>query len=435
MSTLPAHPRRLLDWLTPAERNPPFVALDAPLAPAIRRFQDEPDLRLLPVLDALHKPIGAIFEKDVRRLLLNPFGHALLRNPAYGRRIETLIRPCPTADLHVPARAVLDSYAAENGQEGMILTSNGRLFAVISNRRLIQLAAEEQLQDAERQMARARRIETASERIEAEVAALAEQLRSLAGTLRNGATATAERAAINSAAATALAAEVAQRRDNLAAIGRETDALAATLDAIGRDTATARAATVEAVQRVDDSRTRIAELGSFAETIGTVTAVIRGIASQVNLLALNAAIEAARAGPAGAGFTVVANEVKLLAGQAGQAAQSVSGQVEAIRAAVERVSANQERVEAAIAAIAGMTHNVEHAVREQHLATHRIALNVGDSVESTHSVQNDIEQVGASASAAADNAAHIADLSIDLLVGAEQLSAGVNRFVSELHAS
>lgn len=435
MSTLPAHHCRLLDWLTPAERNPPSLALDAPLAQAVRHFEEEADLRLLPVVDGVNKPTGAIFEKDVRRLLLNPFGHALLRNPAYGRRVDALIRPCPVADLDGPERSILDVYAAENGQEGMILTRKGRLFAVISNRRLIRLAADEQLHDAERQMARARRIEAASERIEAEIAALADQLRGLAAGLRGGATATADRAAINSAAANALAAALAQRRDNLAAIARETDALAATLDAIGRDTVTARASTAEAVQLVDDSRARIVELDAFAQTIGTVTSVIGGIAGQVNLLALNAAIEAARAGPAGAGFTVVAHEVKLLAGQAGRAAENVGAQVAAIRAAVDRVTANHERVEAAIGAIAALTRNVECAVREQHIATHTIAQNVAESVESTDAVQGDITRVGESASAAARNATSIAQLSSDLLGGAEQLSAGIHRFLSELHAA
>lgn len=435
MLDTPAHLRFLLAWLTPAERNPPWLTLETPLGEAVRCFQDDPSLRLLPVLDAAHRPLGAVFEKDVRRLLLNPYGHALLRNPAYGRRLESMVRPCPTADYAQPPRALVDAYAAADGQEGMILTRGGQLFAALSNRRIIQLAAEDQVQEATVQMARARRIEAASNRIEADVGALTGKLRALASTLRSSAAATAERASTNSAVATALAAAVAQSHDNLAVIARESDALAATLDAIGRDTVTARASAAEAVALVDDSRLGTAELDVFAQTVGSVTSVIGEFAGQVNLLALNASIEAARAGEAGRGFTVVANEIKTLAGQVGRAAQGIGTQVADIRGVVDRVTANHARVEQAITGIAGLSSSIETAVRAQHGATRAIARNVSESVAVTRGVQHDIEHVRVSAEAASNNAGAIDDLSAALLSGAEALSDGIDRFLAELCAA
>lgn len=435
MLTTPAHLRLLLEWLSDAERNPPSLTLETSLDEAVQRFQGDAALRLLPVLDGVRRPIGAVFEKDVRRLLLNPFGHALLRNPAYGRRLEALVRPCPMADYAQETRALVDAYAAADGQEGMILTRGGQLFAVISNRRLIQLAAEEQVRAAERQTARARRIEAASERIEAEVGALTRELRRLAMTLRGGAAATADRAATNSAAAAALAAAVTQSHDNLAAIAAESDALAATLDSIRCDTATARGNASEAVLLVEDSRARTAELDTFAQTVGTVTSVIGEIAGQVNLLALNASIEAARAGEAGRGFTVVAQEVKALAGQVGRAAKSVGAQVIGVRELVDRVTANHARVEQAIQGIAGLSSNIERAVAAQHNATRSIAVNVNESVAGTRGVRQDIEQVGDTAEAASRNAAAIADLAAGLLDGAEALSDGVDRFLADIRAA
>ncbi|MCP9758825.1 methyl-accepting chemotaxis protein [Aquitalea sp. S1-19] len=261
-----------------------------------------------------------------------------------------------------------------------------------------------------------------------EVVASARELGSLSTEVAGGADQIADNSSRQSEGATAMAASVEQMTVSISHISdsaQDAQQISASSNQLSDQGGEVLGQAITEMTRigsmVDQAAGSIAELVGKTHNIASIMQVIKDIADQTNLLALNAAIEAARAGEAGRGFAVVADEVRKLSERTAQATQEIAGMIDEIRdssntsqgsmnEAVARVKLGRELAEEggkaiglirdSSAQVVAAVVDISHALREQGIASQEIANHVeqiaqmaGTNAETTQSAVKQVQRM------------------------------------------
>lgn len=402
-----------------------FVHRSANLSDVIDVLQSHQDLRILPVLDSDDRPVGAIFEKDVRRILFNPYGHALLQNPGFCNDLEPHLKPCPSAEADLDVTRLLDVYARQGGRDGMILTRGGRFDGVVSSETLLRLAAERE----GRRRAAMRRL---SARFEVEATSLAAVVQSASAGLSATASETADRASTNRDHAVSVAAAASQVSSSMHAMARECGDLAVALDDLHRGTTEAKTTAEDAVALVAAGSVRAEELADTTRSIERILDFIQALAGKIKLLALNARIEAAQAGESGRSFAVVAQEIKALGDQTRTAAAEIAGHIRNIQSTVSGVVDGHGGIERVINSVDIIFHSVESAVEHQRLIGRKLAQDALEVARAGEDICGNIANIQANTIAAARTSSNVRDLAYSLSDGSANLQLKIAQYIGDM---
>lgn len=214
---------------------------------------------------------------------------------------------------------------------------------------------------------------------------------------------------------------------DLESVAAAIEEMSSSMGEIARNAGEASRVANRASESARQTNSMVEKLGDSSARISTVIQTITSIAAQTNLLALNAAIEAARAGDAGKGFTVVANEVKQLAQQTSRATEEIGESIAEIQSDAQTAVAAIREIAEIIRQIDILQSSIAGAVHQQNSATFEISKSLSTATEASRDISARMVSVVDAANEASSEAKQTANAAEQLV----RISAGLRRVVEQ----
>ncbi len=299
------------------------------------------------------------------------------------------------------------------------------------------VAAARQDDDCRARTAETRRqeIEVATRTFEQAVSEVIGALERASQAMTNSARAVSESAGRNQEESLATAAASEQATQNVKNVAGAAEEIARSIDNISAQIGESATIASQAAGEAQSITAAVEGLASSVAEIGEVSNLIRSIAGQTNLLALNATIEAARAGEAGRGFAIVAQEVKSLAAQTGQATEHITQRIASIEETSSRAVEAMKTIVGTIKRLDEIANEVAGAAEQQGAVTQEIARNAGAAAQGTQEVSASISQVSKIAANTEQVASAVLSAANELAARSNMLKDEVGHFLAQVRAA
>ena len=208
---------------------------------------------------------------------------------------------------------------------------------------------------------------------------------------------------------------------SISQIGQKTKANAASADEADKLAANSQTAVNRGYEAVADMIAAMKDIQAISAQIASVVKLIDDIAFQTNLLALNAAVEAARAGRHGRGFSIVADEVRSLAGRSAKAAKDTAQMLEQTVVKLEKGATLAEHTDSVLREIVDNAAQVANLFRE-------IAKSSNEQSQGITQIASGLSQIDRVTQHNTLTASETAAAAIALLRQAEALRTMMERF-------